>query len=326
MEKVMVSIVCTSYNYGQYISQAIDSFLAQKTTFLYEILLIDDCSTDDSLAILQDYQARFPEKIRVFTNEINLGPTKTWIRICQEAKGQYIARCDADDYWIDDLKLQKQYDLLMANPQAKWCNTDCHIVDESGSLIHEHVFKNQIIPLADTYEKLLATKGMTLPSSWLVETKLMQEVNQMIDPTSVDDTFPMQLEFYQTTPLVHLSEPAVAYRMTINSDSRPQSDEKISYRLDGLLATQLDYLDKYPERDMQAIAKIQARHDAWQEKRIFDFNQELVRLKDTLKELTQEREHFKDLYQASEEAYNRVIGSRRWIIPTKILNIFRRNK
>ena len=113
-----VSIIRTNYNKGDWVREAIDSFLNQETNFDFEIIIIDDASTDHSYEIIQEYQNKFPEKVRTFRNEVNLGITKTWKKICREAKGQYIARCDSDDFWTDPLKLQKQVDLLDASSDS----------------------------------------------------------------------------------------------------------------------------------------------------------------------------------------------------------------
>lgn len=278
MGKIAVSVICTSYNYEQYISVALDSILNQKTNFDFEIIVVDDCSTDNSRNLLVKYQEQYPTKIRLFFNEQNKGLTRTWIDICKEARGKYIARCDADDYWIDEYKLQKQFDLLESDESLLWSNTSFNIVDENDQVIAEDVFRNGPIAYANTYEKMLATKGMTLTSSWMVDTKLMQEVNQVIDPDSVDDGFPMQLEFFQKTKLAYVDEACVAYRMTTNSDSRPVSEEKMLYRINGLLKTQLEYLVKYPHENMAEIAEILVKHDAKQEERIYYLNKQIHEL------------------------------------------------
>lgn len=345
MSNLMVSIICTSYNYAEFIERAIDSFLAQEVDFPYEIILVDDCSTDNSRAIIQSYAQKHPDLIRVFLNEENKGITRTWIDICKEVRGKYIARCDADDYWIDPKKLQKQVDLLEANPDSKWCNTSFNIVDENDQVTAEDVFKNGPIAYANTYEKMLATKGMTLASSWLVETKMMQEVNEIIDPTSVDDGFPMQLEFFRRTTISFVPEPTVAYRMTSDSDSRPRSEEKMLHRIDGLLKTQLEYLDKYPDQDMAEMTDILVRHDAKQEKRIYYLSREFHQQKEKIDELLGEVQNTHNLLkqevnssleahklldqERAEKAhwqseYQKVITSKRWTIPTKIINFFRR--
>ncbi|HFI0149475.1 TPA: glycosyltransferase family 2 protein [Streptococcus suis] len=278
MEKIGVSVICTSYNYEQYISVALDSILKQKTNFDFEVIVVDDCSTDSSRTILEAYREQYPNSIRLFFNEKNKGLTRTWIDICKEARGKYIARCDADDYWIDEYKLQKQYDLLESDDTLLWSNTSFNIVDENDQVLAEDVFRNGPIAYANTYEKMLATKGMTLTSSWMVDTKLMQEVNQVIDPDSVDDGFPMQLEFFQKTKLAFVDEVCVAYRMTSNSDSRPVSEEKMLHRINGLLKTQLEYLAKYPQENMSEIANILVRHDAKQEERIYYLSKQISEL------------------------------------------------
>ncbi|MGV3354965.1 glycosyltransferase [Streptococcus orisratti] len=278
MEKVAVSVICTSYNYEQYISVALDSILKQKTNFNFEVLVVDDCSTDSSRTILERYKEQYPNNIRLFFNDKNKGLTRTWIDICKEARGKYIARCDADDYWIDEYKLQKQFDLLESDESLLWSNTSFNIVDENDQVIAEDVFRNGPIAYANTYEKMLATKGMTLTSSWMVDTKLMQEVNLVIDPDSVDDGFPMQLEFFQKTKLAFVDEVCVAYRMTTNSDSRPVSEEKMLHRINGLLKTQLEYLAKYPHENMSEIANILVRHDAIQEERIYHLSKQISEL------------------------------------------------
>lgn len=335
-----VTIVCTSYNYGQYISHALDSFLQQKTNFAFDILVVDDCSTDDSMAILSDYAEKYPDKIRVVQNAQNQGLTRTWITICKQVTAKYIARCDADDYWIDAYKLQKQYDLLESTPNSKWCNTEFNIVDEKDEVVYENVFQNGPIPYANTYAKMLATKGMTLPSSWMVETKMMQEVNELIDPNSVDDGFPMQLEFFTRTELTFLPDATVAYRMTNNSDSRPQSREKMEYRINGLKETQLSYLKKYPNKDIQEIAILQVEREAEQELRAFSLQNEVSQLREEKLEFIQLLEekdcenvflkriidHIKADNEHLHQQYSAVVNSRRWRIPTKVINLFRRKK
>ena len=251
-----VSIICTVFNKEPWLKKTIDSFLAQKTEFLFEIILVDDASTDGSRKIIADYQASHPDLIRAFYQDENLGIAKTWVTICKEARGKYIARCDGDDFWIDPLKLQKQVDLLDSKPDCKWSNTDFDIYDEHGNFVSNAGFANQTIPLADTYEKMLATRGFTMASTWLVDRDLMLEVNQELDLTTSDDTFNLQLELFQRTSLAYLNEATVAYTINQGSDSRPCDFRKLERRFHKLLQTQLAYLDKYPNADFKEMTKI----------------------------------------------------------------------
>ena len=251
-----VSIICTVFNKEPWLKKTIDSFLAQQTEFSYEIILVDDASSDGSRSIIQDYQANYPDLIRAFYQDENQGISKTWVSICREARGQYIARCDGDDFWLDPLKLQKQVDLLESKPDCKWSNTDFDIYDEKGTLVSKAGFANHTIPLADTYEKMLATRGFTMASTWLVDRDLMLEVNQELDLTTSDDTFNLQLELFQRTSLAYLDEATVAYTINQGSDSRPTDFRKLERRFHKLLQTQLEYLDKYPNADFKEMTRI----------------------------------------------------------------------
>ena len=253
-----VSVICTNYNKGKWIADAIDSFLRQKTNFEFEIILVDDCSTDESIDIIRNYGQRYPDKIRTFFNSENQGIAKTWVAICKEARGQYIARCDGDDYWIDDEKLQKQVDLLETTPNSKWSNTEFDMVDSFGRTTQADVFKNQVIPLLTSYEEMLVLKGMTMASTWLVDTELMHEVNDLIDINTADDTFNIQLELFRRTTLSFLPDSTTVYRMDPESDSRTQDDARLQRRFERLLQTQLEYLEKYPcdyQRALELLLK-----------------------------------------------------------------------
>ena len=251
-----VSIICTVFNKEPWLKKTIDSFLAQQTEFAIEIILVDDASSDGSRSIIQDYQENYPNLIRAFYQDENQGIAKTWVAICKEARGYYIARCDGDDFWIDPLKLQKQVDLLASRPDCRWSNTDFDIYDEHGNFVSKAGFANQTIPLADTYEKMLATRGFTMASTWLVDRDLMLEVNQELDLTTSDDTFNLQLELFQRTSLAYLNEATVAYTINQGSDSRPTDFRKLERRFHKLLQTQLEYLDKYPNADFKEMTKI----------------------------------------------------------------------
>lgn len=252
----LVSIICTNFNKGDWIRDALESFLKQKADFTYEILIIDDASTDNSPAIIRQYAERYPDLVHAFFNKKNLGITKTWVKVCKQAKGKYIARCDGDDYWIDDRKLQKQVDLLKESKNSKWCSTDYNIISPEGGLLHTSAFENGLVDRADSYARMLVTKGFTMSSTWLVDTRLMQEINSEIDTNAIDDTFNLQLDLFRKTKLTYLPEATVVYRINEGSDSRPTDMEKIRVRNERLLKTQLEYIEKYKDVDYEEMLKL----------------------------------------------------------------------
>lgn len=342
-----VSIICTNYNKGDWVREAIDSFLNQKTNFDFEIIIIDDASTDHSYEIIQEYQNKFPEKVRSFRNEVNLGITKTWKKICREAKGQYIARCDSDDFWIDPLKLQKQVDLLDASIDSLWSNTEFDMVDLDGNLIQKNAFANKALPLIDSYEEMLVMKGMTMASTWLVDTALMQDVSAQISDTAADDTFELQLELFKRTKISFLSDSTAVYRMNLGSDSKPMTLETAEKRFTGILDSQIKYLNKYPDQDIQRISHLALVKDRDLDVLVFkkdrqikdldlrlnqvsrishDQNEYIEVLKKESQEFQNELNRLQILYDDLQNQYNSVVTSRRWTIPTKIINFFRRSK
>lgn len=342
-----VSIICTNYNKGDWVREAMDSFLNQRTTFDFEIIIIDDASTDHSYEIIQDYQNKFPEKVRTFRNEVNLGITRTWKKVCQEAKGQYIARCDSDDFWTDPLKLQKQVDLLDSSTDSLWSNTEFDMVDLDGNIIQKDAFANRALPLIDSYEEMLVMKGMTMASTWLVDTALMQDVSAQISDTAADDTFELQLELFKRTKISFLSDSTTVYRMNLGSDSKPMTLDTAEKRFTGILNSQIKYLNKYPDQDIQRISHLALVKDRDLDILIFKKDRQIEDLDSRLNQvshishnqneyievLKKENQDFqtelsriRSLYDELQIQYNSVVTSRRWTIPTKIINFFRRSK
>ena len=107
-----VSVVCVTYNQEKYIAQTLDSFVAQRTNFKYEVVVADDCSTDSTARIISKYAERYPDVIRPVLRKKNIGIQKNFAETFREAKGDYLAVCEGDDYWTDALKLQRQADFL----------------------------------------------------------------------------------------------------------------------------------------------------------------------------------------------------------------------
>lgn len=115
---ILVSVVCLTYNHGKYISDAIESFLMQKTNFDFEILIGEDCSTDNTRQIVEEYVKKHPNKIKMITSHTNVGPDENEHRLLEKAQGKYLALCEGDDYWTNPYKLQKQVDYLEKNPEC----------------------------------------------------------------------------------------------------------------------------------------------------------------------------------------------------------------
>ncbi|MFT5812371.1 MAG: glycosyltransferase involved in cell wall biosynthesis [Psychroserpens sp.] len=123
-DSVYISCVCTTYNQEAYIADAIDSFLAQKTEYRFEIIIHDDASTDNTRVILEEYKTKYPNIIRLILqddNQYSKGNFRPFIYAASFAKGEYIAICEGDDFWINADKLQLQANELMLHKTLNLC-------------------------------------------------------------------------------------------------------------------------------------------------------------------------------------------------------------
>lgn len=128
-----VQIICICYNQAQFIAQALESFVMQKTNFSFEAIVVDDCSTDNSADIILDYQKKYPHIIKPVFHDENIGAMRNFIYALNCAQAEFIAFCEGDDYWTDPYKLQKQVDALEANQSCTVCFHSVAVHWEDGS-------------------------------------------------------------------------------------------------------------------------------------------------------------------------------------------------
>lgn len=142
---IMTSICCITYNHENYIADAIESFLMQKTDFSYEILIHDDASTDRTPEIIKQYESKYPDLIKPIyqtENQYSKG-LRTMGFNMDRAKGKYIAICEGDDYWTDPYKLQKQVDYMEKNPECSMCVHAVYRITSDKKKLKSHVRPNR---------------------------------------------------------------------------------------------------------------------------------------------------------------------------------------
>lgn len=140
--KILLTVIVITYNHEKYIRKALESILMQKTDFNYEILIGDDNSQDETKLILKEYAKKYPDKIKIFIRNKNVGATKNVYNLFKKAKGQFISLLEGDDYWISEEKLQRQVDFLEQNNDYSGCSHSCIVVNEHEEMIPEKNKKN----------------------------------------------------------------------------------------------------------------------------------------------------------------------------------------
>ena len=126
-----VSVCIITYNHERFIAQAVEGAMMQETTFDFEVVVGEDCSTDGTRSVLLDLQRKYPDRLRLLLRDPNIGMLRNFVSTFEACRGQYVALLEGDDYWTAPEKLQVQADLLDANPEHAACAHNAMVYVES---------------------------------------------------------------------------------------------------------------------------------------------------------------------------------------------------
>lgn len=136
MKDVLVSVCCLAYNHEKYIRETLEGFVAQKTNFKYEIIIHDDASPDGTADIIREYEKKYPDLFITICQEENqyskgIRISRTFI--APRVSGKYVVLCEGDDFWDDELKLQRQVDALENHEDCYMCVHATREIHENGT-------------------------------------------------------------------------------------------------------------------------------------------------------------------------------------------------
>lgn len=229
-ENMEVSILMPTYNHEKYIEKAIDSVLMQKTKFKWELLIHDDCSTDGTLGIVKKYTSLYPDHIKLYEESENQGLMKSYKKLIDVSRGDYIAILESDDCWTDESKLQTQVDFLNENHDYAIVCTDIIKIDEDGNEIQNKKPYNSYIRNTERwYEQMLGHSGITGACSAMFRKSDFLEYCNMDEyiergfvtfdhPTWLSLSFHKKCKYFQTV--------MAAYRVVSSSLSNNANAEK----------------------------------------------------------------------------------------------------
>lgn len=136
-QDIMLSVCMVTYNHEKFIEQAINGILSQKFCFKLEIVIGEDCSTDNTRQLCIQYKEKYPDIIKLNLPQTNQGAQPNFIDTYKLCTGKYIALCEGDDYWTDENKLQKQVDFLEQNPDFSLSSHNSAILAHNGNLLYD---------------------------------------------------------------------------------------------------------------------------------------------------------------------------------------------
>ena len=131
-KKPKISVIMSVYNGEKYLREAIESILAQTFTD-FEFIIVNDGSTDNSLEIMQSYDDK---RIKIINNEKNIGLTMSLNKALKEARGEYIARQDADDVSLPN-RFEEQMKYFVVHPETAVLGTSKYVINKDGKILRK---------------------------------------------------------------------------------------------------------------------------------------------------------------------------------------------
>lgn len=218
----VVSVLMLVYNHAPYLPEAIESVIAQRTDFEFELLIGEDNSTDDSRRIIEGYQRRYPEVVRLIVSARNVGMQQNLDRLVRASRAPLIAFCEGDDYWHARGKLEKQVRLMRSSPDVVAVHSEfSHITRRDGEWKRLPRFWQEhrvSIPEGDVFADLVV-------SNFIQTCTLMIRTDIAVD--YLDSDLPAETYAVADWPLClfassrgrirYLDEPLATYRHVIGS-------------------------------------------------------------------------------------------------------------
>ena len=120
-ERIKVSVLMVTYNHEKFIDEAINSVVLQNFNYPYEIIIGDDCSTDNTLERCKKWQEKYPTLIKIISRDRNIGIQRNYMETYNHCQGEYIAICEGDDFWCSKHKLQRQVEYMDSHNSCSIC-------------------------------------------------------------------------------------------------------------------------------------------------------------------------------------------------------------
>lgn len=231
---IMVTVIVVTYNQELWIRQTLDSILAQKTDYPYEVIIGEDYGTDGTRAICQEYADKF-KNVTLLPSEENVGVVANWANCIQNGKGKYLMGCAGDDYWHNPNMLQMEVDYMEQHPECVICHTDYDMLNQNtGELIKNHNKSTGINPPQGMIQDLIleGEANIAAVTQCVRRDALMQYIsfNDFIRLKFPREDWPMQLILSAHGEIHYMPVSTATYRVGQESITRTSDYEKIIHR------------------------------------------------------------------------------------------------
>lgn len=215
-----VSVILPVFNCENYILDSIESILNQSFKE-FELIIVNDCSTDNTLSIIQSIK---DDRIILINNDSNLGIVKSLNKAISIAKGKYIARMDADDLCVEN-RLQEQLNIFKENPNIDIVGTSYFEIDKD-----ENIINRVILPQNDWEIKTtLLVKNCILHPSVMVKSEILKKNNYLEEYKHAED-FELWIRLIKYCKFYNIPTPLVKYRIT-GDNVTIKANKKVSERI-----------------------------------------------------------------------------------------------
>ena len=220
-----VSIVVLTYNQEQLIGQALDSIINQERNFPIEVLVNDDCSTDNTAAIVKEYQQKYPDIIKAYFQPVNKGAMTSFYNMVKLCRGKYFMNLAGDDYWLPD-KIKLQFNYMENHPKIGMCFGKSRFVKD-GEAVGNWGTKD-----GEYFESLLIgnyISALTVCVRKSVLDTYIESVHPELRDWKMED-WPMALWFSKCSKIHFLNKDLGVYRIISGSLAHPKKMyEKLAF-------------------------------------------------------------------------------------------------
>jgi len=256
----MVSVCMLSYGHEKVISQAIEGVLMQVCDCEVELIIANDCSPDNTSAIVNQLMENHPNGkwIRYTNHAANIGMVENFHYALKQAKGEYVAFCDGDDFWTDSSKLQKQLDIFKNDQDVALVHTDYSIFKEVDESYLQSVNDSKHIPTNNVYNELLHSNFIATLTVMVKTNVLRQAANSIGTVLSkcpmVD--YPLWLYVSSNYKVAYLEQSTATYRYSPSSASHSESLTKNLKFLQGIFTVRKYFVNRVKNVPLSITIKI----------------------------------------------------------------------